>query len=151
MNSVIQSGSGALDPADNEEVKLLKSMMGTLQAQFNQAIEQRDELHSRLDNYLQNPCSSDVLEGLYQAWHKLPPCNLMALIGNAIQEIQATNALLETAKNQARRTALEDIGALATVGATYPELMEYLQSELALLNDNSAQQKSSESMNRQRG
>jgi hypothetical protein len=32
---------------------------------------------------------------------------------------------------QERLTALEDVAALATVGATYPELMLYLQAEVA--------------------
>ena len=32
---------------------------------------------------------------------------------------------------QERLTAFEDVAALATVGATYPELMLYLQSEIA--------------------
>ena len=32
---------------------------------------------------------------------------------------------------QERLTALEDVAALATIGATYPELMLYLQAEMA--------------------
>lgn len=30
----------------------------------------------------------------------------------------------------ARKEALEDVAVMATVGATYPELMEYIQAEL---------------------
>lgn len=43
-----------------------------------------------LDHILDHPFPhNDVLAGLYQLWHKLPACNLLALIGNAIQELQA--------------------------------------------------------------
>lgn len=31
----------------------------------------------------------DILASLYAAWHKLPPCSLLGVIGGAIQEIQA--------------------------------------------------------------
>lgn len=30
----------------------------------------------------------DVLSQLYEAFHRLPPCELLAVIGGAIQEIQ---------------------------------------------------------------
>jgi hypothetical protein len=36
----------------------------------------------------------------------------------------------------ARLTALEDVAALATVGATYPELMDYLQEEIKKCENN---------------
>ena len=35
----------------------------------------------------------------------------------------------------AQRLALEDVGILATVGATYPELMDYVQSELEAIRN----------------
>ena len=38
---------------------------------------------------LQKPFKSkDVLENLYEAWQRLPACELMAVIGSAIQELQ---------------------------------------------------------------
>jgi hypothetical protein len=37
--------------------------------------------------------------------------------------------------SQTRLTALYDIAVMATVGATYPELMEYLQSEIAFAEE----------------
>lgn len=33
--------------------------------------------------------SQDTLPMLYEAWHRLPTCELMAVIGAAIQDIQA--------------------------------------------------------------
>jgi len=40
-------------------------------------------------DFLDKGYSEDVLAGLYEAWYALPSCRLMALIGDAIQEIQA--------------------------------------------------------------
>lgn len=42
-----------------------------------------------VEEILQKPYTSkDPLENLYTAWHRLPACELMAVICSAIQEIQ---------------------------------------------------------------
>jgi len=44
-----------------------------------------DDVHE----ILQKPFESkDVVNNLYEAWHRLPACELMAVVGSAIQELQ---------------------------------------------------------------
>lgn len=41
-----------------------------------------------VDSLLNTAYDRDTIASLYQIWHKLPPCQLLGTIGDAIQDLQ---------------------------------------------------------------
>jgi len=64
----------------------------------------------------------------FEAWWGESPVELTPLVNQSTQDKH--NAWVWRAWQASRKVAFTDAMVLATVGATYPELMEYMQGEL---------------------
>lgn len=61
-------------------------------SEINSLKQRVEELDNKLDSFYKMLYmvfeNKQPIDNLYEAWHRLPACELMAVIGSAIQEIQ---------------------------------------------------------------
>jgi hypothetical protein len=85
-----------------------ESEINSLKQRVEELDNKLDSFHKMLYMVFEN---KQPIDNLYEAWHRLPACELMAVIGSAIQEIQwyqQENPKLQ-ADNLRLREALEDL------------------------------------------
>lgn len=56
-----------------------------------------------------------VLGRLYEAWHRLPACPMLAVVGDAIQEIQAYEAIIMKTQADVERNLQRVLSALKEI------------------------------------